>query len=96
MVVMNSKSAATEPGVGWLGEVAFLSSKVNWREGKVISSKWPPGWLGFRPVVNTSNELYGIMRKGFDKYNMEAYERQALTLALIGNTHYPAVTFAHW
>ena len=31
------------------------------------------GWLGFRPVMNTSNPLYAVLKTGFNKYWLQGY-----------------------
>ena len=45
-------------GVGWLSD---------------LQSAAADGWLGFRPVINTSNPLYAVLKTGFNKYWMQGY-----------------------
>ena len=45
-------------GVGWLSDISVAAAD---------------GWLGFRPVINTSNPLYAVLKTGFNKYWMQGY-----------------------
>ena len=46
------------PGVGWIANEYLLVY---------------PGWLAYRPMVNTSAPLYAVMKAGFDKYWLQGY-----------------------
>merc|ERR1712167_265394 len=48
------------PGVGW-----FVES----------SSLLPYQWLGFSPLVNSTDPGYPAMKQGFDKYWLEDYNK---------------------
>ena len=49
--VISLRSKLVYPGVGWIANAYRML---------------PGGWLGFRPLINTSEPLYAAMRAGFD------------------------------
>ena len=68
----------TTAGVGWVAE--------EWRCVYY-------GWLGYRPMVNTSAPLYAVMKRGFDKYWLQDYHAGVNAVNATTPSHYSVSAF---
>ena len=51
------------------------------------------GWLGFRPIVNTSAPLYAAMKAGFDEYWLRDYHAGVNAVNATTPSHYSVSAF---